>query len=142
MSSKDRYHMNLSSFLSGSIFFILVAPQLEREPINYHEVDSVHTFQTLFADAYIAVYNLFYPSQPVLALACFDQDVNPKGALKVFISVTFFCSFCSAWIIFQYPNLYQPGRKSLFFNYGQFTLSALQGFLTSMVLFMIPMGKF
>ena len=81
--------MNLSSFLSGSIFFILVAPQLEREPINYHEVDSVHTFQTLFADAYIAVYNLFYTSQPVLALACFDQDVNPKGALKVFISVTF-----------------------------------------------------
>jgi len=79
--------------------------------------------QTLFADAYIAVYNLFYTSQPVLALACFDQDVNPKGALK-------------------YPNLYQPGRKSLFFNYGQFTLSALQGFLTSMVLFMIPMGAY
>ena len=45
-------------------------------------------------------------------------------------------------IFFQYPNLYQPGRKSLFFNYGQFTISALQGFLTSMVLFMIPMGKF
>ena len=30
----------------------------------------------------------------------------------------------------------------MFFNYGQFTISALQGFLTSMVLFMIPMGKF
>ena len=85
--------MNLSSFLSGSIIFILVAPQLEREPINYHEVDSVHTFQTLFADAYIAVYNLFYTSQPVLALACFDQDVNPKGALKVFIRTLLFY-FC------------------------------------------------
>ena len=29
----------------------------------------------------------------------------------------------------------------MFFNYGQFSISAVQGFVTSMVLFMIPMGK-
>lgn len=67
---------------------------LGRVLLIYHNVDiSLHTFQTLFADAYIAVYNLFYTSQPVLALACFDQDVNPKGALKVFIRTLLFY-FC------------------------------------------------
>ena len=29
----------------------------------------------------------------------------------------------------------------MFFNYGQFSISAVQGFVTSMVLFMIPMGE-
>jgi len=79
--------------------------------------------QTLLEAGFISVYNLFYTSQPVLALACFDQDVKPIYATK-------------------FPNLYQPGHKSLFFNYGQFTISALQGFFTSMVLFMIPMGAY
>ena len=37
--------------------------------------------------------------------------------------------------------MYTPGHKSMFFNYGQFSISAVQGFVTSMVLFMIPMGE-
>merc|ERR1719318_496686 len=79
--------------------------------------------QTLLEAGFIAVYNLFYTSLPVLAMAYFDQDVEPGLAHK-------------------YPNLYHPGHKSLFFNYRQFTISALQGFVTSMVLFMIPMGAY
>jgi len=79
--------------------------------------------QTLLEAGFIAVYNLFYTSLPVLAMAFFDQDVAPGLAHK-------------------YPNLYHPGHKSLFFNYRQFSISALQGFVTSMVLFMIPMGAY
>ena len=40
-------------------------------------------FQTLLEAGFISVYNLFYTSQPVLALACFDQDVKPIYATKV-----------------------------------------------------------
>jgi hypothetical protein len=32
---------------------------------------------------FIAVYNLFYTSNPVLALAFFEQDVKPHLAIKV-----------------------------------------------------------
>jgi len=76
----------------------------------------------LLEAGFIAVYNLFYTSLPVLAMAWFDQDVKPVYAVK-------------------FPNLYFPGLQSLLFNYGQFTISALHGFVTSMVLFMIPMGE-
>lgn len=40
-------------------------------------------FQTVLDPSFIAVYNLFYTSQPVLALAYFDQDVKPEMAIKV-----------------------------------------------------------
>ena len=42
----------------------------------------------------------------------------------------------------QHPKLYQPGQLSLFFNYKEFAVSAVQGFVTSMLLFLLPMGKF
>ena len=38
--------------------------------------------QTLFADMFIACYNVFYSSQPVLAIGIFDQDVDVDHALK------------------------------------------------------------
>ena len=40
-------------------------------------------FQTVLDPSFIAVYNLLYTSQPVLALAYFDQDVKPEMAIKV-----------------------------------------------------------
>ena len=43
------------------------------------------SFQTLLEAGFISVYNLFYTSQPVLALACFDQDVKPLYATKVHV---------------------------------------------------------
>ena len=45
--------------------------------------DNFIIFQTLLEAGFISVYNLFYTSQPVLALACFDQDVKPIYATKV-----------------------------------------------------------
>ena len=38
--------------------------------------------QTLFADMFIACYNVFYSFQPVLAFGIFDQDVDVDHALK------------------------------------------------------------
>ena len=80
------------------------------------------TPQTLFEQApFIAVYNLFYTSQPVLALGVFDQDVNAYNSLK-------------------YPKLYYAGLRSSLFNKKEFFKSAIQGFLTSCVLFFAAHG--
>jgi len=79
--------------------------------------------QTALGEDFIAVYNLFYTSLPVLALGFFDQDVKPQLTLK-------------------HPMLYLPGQLSLFFNYKEFAVSAVQGFLTSMLLFLLPMGAY
>ena len=78
--------------------------------------------QTLFEPFFIAVYNLFYTSQPVLALGVFDQDVKADYSLK-------------------YPQLYWPGIHSRLFNKKEFFKSALQGFITSCVLFFVADGK-
>jgi len=79
--------------------------------------------QTALDEAFISVYNLCYTSLPVLALGFFDQDVKPQ-------------------LTFKHPKLYQPGQLSLFFNYKEFAVSAVQGFLTSMLLFLLPMGAY
>ena len=42
----------------------------------------------------------------------------------------------------QFPRLYTPGMQSSFFNFKLFSVSAVHGFCTSMVLFMLPLGKF
>lgn len=71
---------------------------------------------------FISVYNLFYTSMPVLALGIFEQDVNDKNSIL-------------------FPKLYTPGLKNALFNKREFFRSALQGFVTSCVLFFIPFGK-
>jgi magnesium-transporting ATPase (P-type) len=82
----------------------------------------LNIFQTLFEDRFIAVYNLFYTSQPVLALGIFDQDVDDKLSVK-------------------FPKLYTPGLTSSLFNKQEFFRSALQGFVTSCVLFFMNYGN-
>ncbi|XP_065171114.1 probable phospholipid-transporting ATPase IM isoform X2 [Atheta coriaria] len=79
--------------------------------------------QTVFDPMYISVYNLFYTSQPVLAVGIFDQDVNDKNSIL-------------------YPQLYRPGHINLFFNKKEFFRSALQGCYVSIVLFFIPFGTY
>ncbi|XP_059080982.1 phospholipid-transporting ATPase ID-like isoform X3 [Tigriopus californicus] len=79
--------------------------------------------QTLFEPAFIAVYNLFYTSQPVLALGVFDQDVSAEMCLK-------------------YPKLYTPGLMSSLFNKKEFFKSAFQGFFASFVLFFATQGAY
>ncbi|XP_040573208.1 probable phospholipid-transporting ATPase IM isoform X4 [Lepeophtheirus salmonis] len=79
--------------------------------------------QTLLDPMFIAVYNLFYTSQPVLALGVFDQDVSDASSLK-------------------YPKLYTPGLNSTLFNKREFFKSALHGFLTSCILFFCSYGAY
>lgn len=103
------------------------------------------TLQTALDEAFISAYNLFYTSLPVLALGVFDQDVKPLLTFKVCTSMPctliFHHKLSLCTLIVQHPKLYEPGQKSLFFNYHEFTLSAVQGFVASMVLFMIPIGE-
>ena len=102
-----------------------------RFDINYYctRVDFFFTpkfftilFQTLFEPMFIAVYNVFYTSQPVLALGIFDQDVDATHSLK-------------------FPKLYAPGLSSALFNKREFFKSALHGFISSCFLFFISHGE-
>lgn len=79
--------------------------------------------QTLFDPMFISVYNLFYTSMPVLALGIFEQDVSDRCSIK-------------------FPKLYTPGLKNALFNKREFFRSAVQGFVTSCVLFFIPFGAY
>jgi magnesium-transporting ATPase (P-type) len=79
-------------------------------------------FQTVFDPIFISFYNLFYTSLPVLSLGIFDQDVNDRNSLI-------------------YPKLYTPGHMDLLFNKREFLRSALHGFFTSCVLFLVPLGE-
>lgn len=72
---------------------------------------------------YISVYNLFYTSLPVLALGIFEQDVSDKHSI-------------------EYPKLYAPGINNALFNTTEFIRSVLHGVFSSLVLFLIPYGKF
>ena len=90
---------------------------------NYRNTCDLSMFQALFEPMFIAVYNLFYTSQPVLALGIFDQDVDEETSLK-------------------FPKLYTPGLESSSFNKQEFFRSALQGFLTSCVLFFLSYGAY
>ena len=78
--------------------------------------------QTLFAPMFIACYNVFFSSQPVLAIGIFDQDVDSNYSLK-------------------YHKLYAPGLSSAFFNKREFFKSALQGFISSCFLFFLAHGE-
>ncbi|XP_014251342.1 phospholipid-transporting ATPase ID [Cimex lectularius] len=79
--------------------------------------------QTVFDPMFIAVYNLFYTSLPVLSIGIFDQDVNDKNSIV-------------------YPQLYTPGHTNLLFNKQEFLRSALYGFYTSCILFLVPYGTY
>ena len=88
----------------------------------HHQHATRRLFQTVFDPMFIAVYNLFYTSMPVLALAVFDQDVKERQSLT-------------------YPKLYTPGLRDLFFNKWEFAKAATYGFITSLVIFIVPYGE-
>ncbi|CAL8087177.1 unnamed protein product [Orchesella dallaii] len=79
--------------------------------------------QTVFDPMFISVYNLFYTSLPVLSIGVFDQDCNDENCIR-------------------YPKLYTPGHLNLLFNKKEFLKSALHGFITSCVLFIVPYGTY
>ena len=101
---------------------MLIATDLTTTKHCYHRPFGNPLLQALFEPFFIAVYNLFYTSQPVLFLGVFDQDVRASAGLK-------------------YPRLYTPGRRSRFFNKKEFFKSAVQGFVTSCVLFFAAHGR-
>ncbi|KAI0981533.1 hypothetical protein GJ496_009943 [Pomphorhynchus laevis] len=74
--------------------------------------------QPLFDPFYIATYNVFFTSLPVLALGVFDQDINMVNSLR-------------------FPKLYKPGQLDKFFNFRTFTFSIIRGIITSLLIFWI-----
>ena len=123
--------LTLTNYIITAIYRCLLYIYFYRFDINYYctRVDFFFTqnfftifFQTLFEPMFIAVYNVFYTSQPVLALGIFDQDVDATHSLK-------------------FPKLYAPGLSSALFNKREFFKSALHGFISSCFLFFISHGE-
>uniref|UniRef100_A0A914VDH4 Phospholipid-transporting ATPase n=1 Tax=Plectus sambesii TaxID=2011161 RepID=A0A914VDH4_9BILA len=80
-----------------------------------------YSAQTVYDPVFIACYNLFFTSLPVLILGMFDQDVDDAYSMR-------------------FPKLYIPGQYNLFFNMRIFIYSVLHGLVSSLVLFFIPYG--
>ncbi|KAM6466817.1 phospholipid-transporting ATPase IK isoform 2-T2 [Liasis olivaceus] len=78
------------------------------------------TAQPLLESWFLALYNVFYTSYPVLCLGLFEQDMNAKKSL-------------------QFPELYKAGQKDLFFNFRTFCLSFIHGSFVSLANFYITM---
>ena len=89
------------------------------------------------------------PPSPSWPSASLTRTSSPSSPLRSATPPALF--FINTWQKFvwlyfyalsQHPKLYQPGQLSLFFNYKEFAVSAVQGFLTSMLLFLLPMGEY
>uniref|UniRef100_H9GVL9 P-type ATPase C-terminal domain-containing protein n=1 Tax=Anolis carolinensis TaxID=28377 RepID=H9GVL9_ANOCA len=77
--------------------------------------------QTVYDEWFITLYNMVYTSLPVLGMSLFDQDVDDCWSL-------------------QFPQLYVPGQRNLFFNKRQFAKCTLYSLYSSLVLFFVPFG--
>ncbi|CAF1201267.1 unnamed protein product [Adineta ricciae] len=75
--------------------------------------------QTLYDPFFVATYNVFFSSLPVLALGVFDQDVSADHSMSK-------------------PPLYTPGQNNEFFNKKIFAESVIHGILTSCIIFFVP----
>ncbi|CAF3159951.1 unnamed protein product [Rotaria sp. Silwood2] len=75
--------------------------------------------QTLYDPFFIATYNVFFTSLPVLVLGVFDQDISADHSLSK-------------------PHLYTPGQNDEFFNKKVFAESVIHGILTSCIIFFVP----
>ena len=90
------------------------------------------------------------PPSPSSPSASSTRTSSPSSLSRSTTRCTTSCTFdqldklaCfTSFLCTQHPKLYQPGQLSLFFNYKEFAVSAVQGFVTSMLLFLLPMGKF
>ncbi|XP_051119366.1 probable phospholipid-transporting ATPase 8 [Andrographis paniculata] len=72
--------------------------------------------QPAYNEWYLAFYNVFFTSLPVIALGVFDQDVSARLCLK-------------------YPRLYQEGVQDVLFNWPRILGWMLNGVLCSMIIF-------
>ncbi|CAF0849960.1 unnamed protein product [Rotaria sordida] len=74
--------------------------------------------QTIYDPFFVATYNVFFSSLPVLALGVFDQDVSADQSMRK-------------------PHLYGPGQNNEFFNKKIFAESVIHGILTSCIIFFV-----
>ncbi|NWR88228.1 AT8B3 ATPase, partial [Furnarius figulus] len=81
------------------------------------------TAQPLFEGWFLALYNIFYTSYPVLSLGLLEQDVSAKKSL-------------------EFPELYVIGQKDKLFNYRIFGVTLLHGVGTSLTSFYIALWAF
>ena len=71
---------------------------------------------------FIANYNVFFTSLPVVILGGREQDVLPATAAR-------------------YPALYWPGIVKLWISRNVFTVFAIHGLVTSLIIIGFCMGK-
>ncbi|XP_051666757.1 phospholipid-transporting ATPase IK [Manacus candei] len=81
------------------------------------------TAQPLFEGWFLALYNIFYTSYPVLSVGLLEQDVSAKKSL-------------------EFPELYVTGQQDELFNYRVFGVTLLHGVGTSLTSFYIALWAF
>ncbi|NXM76026.1 AT8B3 ATPase, partial [Serilophus lunatus] len=81
------------------------------------------TAQPLFEGWFLALYNIFYTSYPVLSVGLLEQDVSAKKSL-------------------EFPELYVIGQQDKLFNYRIFGVTLLHGVGTSLTSFYIALWAF
>ncbi|NXK95009.1 AT8B3 ATPase, partial [Formicarius rufipectus] len=81
------------------------------------------TAQPLFEGWFLALYNIFYTSYPLLSMGLLEQDVSAKKSL-------------------EFPELYVVGQQDKLFNYRIFGVTLLHGVGTSLTSFYIALWAF
>ncbi|MCO5555633.1 hypothetical protein L7F22_009178 [Adiantum nelumboides] len=84
----------------------------------YFQAYSNFSGQTLYNDWFMALFNVFFTSLPVLALGVFEQDV-------------------SASICLEFPSIYQQGPKNMFFSWTRIQSWMANGVSSSMIAFFL-----
>uniref|UniRef100_A0A8V5GLC2 Phospholipid-transporting ATPase n=1 Tax=Melopsittacus undulatus TaxID=13146 RepID=A0A8V5GLC2_MELUD len=81
------------------------------------------TAQPLYEGWFLALYNIFYTTYPVLSMGLLEQDVSAKKSL-------------------EFPELYVVGQQDELFNYRIFSITLLHGVSTSLTSFYIAFWAF
>ncbi|KFQ94345.1 putative phospholipid-transporting ATPase IK, partial [Nipponia nippon] len=81
------------------------------------------TAQPLYEGWFLALYNIFYTTYPVLSMGLLEQDVSAKKSL-------------------EFPELYVIGQQDELFNYRVFGVTLLHGVSTSLASFYIAFWAF
>ncbi|NWY06457.1 AT8B3 ATPase, partial [Nothoprocta ornata] len=81
------------------------------------------TAQPLYEGWFLALYNMFYTTYPVLSMGLLEQDVSAKKSL-------------------EFPELYVIGQRDELFNYRTFAVTLLHGVSTSLASFYIALWAF
>ncbi|MCO5605897.1 hypothetical protein L7F22_060083 [Adiantum nelumboides] len=82
----------------------------------YFEAHAAFSGQAAYNDWYMALFNVFFTSLPVIALGVLDQDISSR--LKL-----------------QFPHLYQQGIKNLHFGWRQILGWMANGVASSLVVY-------